>query len=84
MGSVSPAEYFWLIGLGVAVPGIVDNSGKVVVTPNLELSGTDLIFCKDPCVGYEPCPDTASSALLTIRPNVGAAATVLFTSIALR
>lgn len=31
-----------VIGLGVAVPGIVDNTGRVVVTPNIGLSGMDL------------------------------------------
>ncbi len=31
-----------VLGLGVAVPGVVDNAGKVVVTPNINLSGTDL------------------------------------------
>ncbi len=31
-----------ILGMGVAVPGIVDNSGKVVITPNINLSGTDL------------------------------------------
>lgn len=28
--------------LGIAIPGIVDNNGKVVITPNIRLSGTDL------------------------------------------
>lgn len=31
-----------ILGIGVAIPGIVDNTGKVVVTPNINLSGTDL------------------------------------------
>ncbi len=31
-----------IIGMGVAVPGVVDNSGKVVVTPNIGLGGVDL------------------------------------------
>lgn len=31
-----------VLGLGIAVPGIVDNGGRVVVTPNIDLSGTDL------------------------------------------
>ncbi|MBF0330347.1 MAG: ROK family protein [Candidatus Omnitrophica bacterium] len=31
-----------VLGLGVAVPGVVDNAGKVVVTPNINLSGADL------------------------------------------
>ncbi|MFH0754632.1 MAG: ROK family protein [Candidatus Omnitrophota bacterium] len=31
-----------VLGLGVAVPGVVDNFGKVVVTPNIGLSGADL------------------------------------------
>ncbi|NTV30279.1 MAG: ROK family protein, partial [Candidatus Omnitrophica bacterium] len=29
-------------GIGVAIPGIVDNKGKVVVTPNLKLGNVDL------------------------------------------
>lgn len=28
--------------IGVAIPGIVDNDGKVVITPNIHLTGTDL------------------------------------------
>jgi len=31
-----------ILGIGIAVPGIVDNSGKVIVTPNIKLSGTPL------------------------------------------
>ncbi|MBF0594091.1 MAG: ROK family protein [Candidatus Omnitrophica bacterium] len=31
-----------VLGIGVAVPGVVDGNGKVVVTPNISLSGTDL------------------------------------------
>ncbi len=31
-----------VLGIGVAVPGIVDNDGKVVVTPNIDLGGVDL------------------------------------------
>jgi glucokinase len=31
-----------ILGIGIAVPGIVDNSGKVIVTPNTNLSGTPL------------------------------------------
>lgn len=31
-----------LLGIGVAVPGIVDNNGKVVITPNIDLSNTEL------------------------------------------
>ncbi|MEI8011264.1 MAG: ROK family protein [Candidatus Omnitrophota bacterium] len=31
-----------ILGIGVAIPGIVDNAGKVIVTPNIKLSGTDL------------------------------------------
>jgi glucokinase len=31
-----------ILGIGIAVPGIVDNSGKVVVTPNINLSSTPL------------------------------------------
>ncbi len=31
-----------LLGLGVAVPGVVDAGGKVIVTPNISLSGVDL------------------------------------------
>ena len=31
-----------IIGLGVAVPGVVDGNGRVVVTPNISLSGVDL------------------------------------------
>ncbi|MEI6438031.1 MAG: ROK family protein [Candidatus Omnitrophota bacterium] len=31
-----------VLGIGVAVPGVVNASGKVVVTPNIELGGVDL------------------------------------------
>jgi glucokinase len=31
-----------VIGIGIAVPGIVDNNGKVIVTPNIDLSGVPL------------------------------------------
>ncbi|MBF0386976.1 MAG: ROK family protein [Candidatus Omnitrophica bacterium] len=31
-----------ILGIGVAVPGVVDGAGKVVVTPNISLSGVDL------------------------------------------
>ena len=31
-----------ILGLGIAVPGIVDNMGRVVITPNIDLTGTDL------------------------------------------
>ncbi|MBF0122723.1 MAG: ROK family protein [Candidatus Omnitrophica bacterium] len=31
-----------LLGIGIAVPGIVDNNGKIVITPNIDLSNTDL------------------------------------------
>lgn len=31
-----------VLGLGVAVPGVVDGNGRVVVTPNITLGGTDL------------------------------------------
>ncbi len=31
-----------VLGIGVAVPGVVDSSGRVVITPNISLSGTEL------------------------------------------
>ena len=31
-----------ILGIGVAIPGIIDNDGKIVVTPNINLSHTDL------------------------------------------
>ncbi|MBF0569269.1 MAG: ROK family protein [Candidatus Omnitrophica bacterium] len=31
-----------ILGIGIAVPGIVDNTGFVVITPNINLSKTDL------------------------------------------
>jgi glucokinase len=31
-----------ILGVGVAIPGVVDGNGKVVITPNISLTGTDL------------------------------------------